>query len=42
VRIVCAVIIVLDGVVEIVRHARYVVIVEMFITQDLQTHNTVI
>jgi hypothetical protein len=42
VRIVCAVIIVLDRVVEIVRHARYMVIVEMFITQDLQKHNPVI
>jgi hypothetical protein len=42
VRIVCAVIIVLNCVVEILRHARYMVIVEMFITQDLQNHNPVI
>jgi hypothetical protein len=41
VRIVRAVVIVLDGVVEIIRHARHVVIVEMFVTQELQKHNPV-
>jgi hypothetical protein len=36
VRVVSAVIIVLNGVVEIIRHARYMVIVEMLVTKDLQ------
>jgi hypothetical protein len=42
VRIVRAIIIVLDGVIEIIRHARYMVIVEMFVTEDLQEHNPII
>lgn len=35
VRVVGAIIIVLNGIVEIIRHARYMVLVEMLVTKDL-------